>query len=306
MATDLRTPLPPRDPRRLPRWVWRLILDVVDEYRRDRVGDLAASITFWAILSVPAAALAMVSTLSSLDAVIGASLASDFQQSVEDRISETFADADPIIATTRELFETNSTGLATFAMLVALYSLSRAFAGLIRALDEAYGVTEGRPWWWLRIVGAALGAGTVVIVAAAAVALAVVPDLPIGDTRWLTPPVVVAVVVLWASALFHFAPNRRTPWRYDLPGSIIATAGWLGAGQLFTLYVREVGGNDVRSAVGAILLALTLVHLLSIVLLVGAEVNDVIAQRAGIGRRRPTFGEHARRLRRAAEKLGPS
>jgi membrane protein len=49
------------------RWLWQLAKDVVDEYKHDRVGDLAASITFWTILSIPAAVLALVSALSSLE-----------------------------------------------------------------------------------------------------------------------------------------------------------------------------------------------------------------------------------------------
>mgnify|MGYP001551755708 CR=1 FL=1 len=64
-----------------------------------------------------------------------------------------------------------------------------------------------------------------------------------------------------------------------------------------------VGGGDVQSALGAILLALTLIHLLSIILLIGAEVNDVISKRAGVVERRATVGEHARRIQSAVQEV---
>ncbi len=55
---------PPLSPVPFARWLWQLAKDVIEEYRRDGVGDLAASITFWTLLSIPAAILAMVSALS--------------------------------------------------------------------------------------------------------------------------------------------------------------------------------------------------------------------------------------------------
>lgn len=297
---SLTSPRPPRHPRRFLAWSWQLVRDVARGYAHDGVGDLAAAITFWAILSLPAAALAIVSTLSELDRVVGASLVEDFENAIVDLVEETFVDATSLVDATRELFQTNQAGVATAATLVAVYSLSRAFAGLIRALDRAYGVDEARPWWFVRLLGVLLGLGTVAIVAASSTLLAFLPSLPFASfTHLLTVPLIVGVVVLWTATVFHFGPNQRTPWRYDFPGAVFSAIGWLGAVQLFALYLRVVGSDDLRSALGAIVLALTLLHLLGIILLVGAEVNDVIARRAGVAERRTTLGEHAQRLRRA-------
>ena len=299
MVPDLRTPTPPRSPLLLPRWLWTLTKDVVDEYRRDGVGDLAASITFWTILSVPAAVLALVSALSSLESVVGASIANDVETEIEQFITDTFADSDALNDTVSELFTTSSAGVATVATLVALFTLSRAFAGLIRALDVAYEVDDGRPWWFVRLVAIGLGVGTILIVAAGATFLAVLPSLPLGGVlRWLTAPAVLAALILWAATVFHVGPNHRTPWRYDLPGAVVTTIGWIAASQGFALYVRVAGGgNDVQTSVGAILLALSLMYLLSIVLLIGAELNDVLARRAGVVQQPPSVRARARTLR---------
>lgn len=309
MDLDHRSATPPARPEALARWLWRLTRDVVDEYREDGVGDVAASITFWTILSIPAAVLALVSVLSSLESVVGASFANDVETEVQGFIADTFADSTTLNDTVTELFNSSSAGLATVATIVALFTLSRAFAGLIRALDIAYEVNEGRPWWYVRLVAIALGFGTIVVVAAAATFLALLPSLPFdGVVRLLTAPVVLLGLVVWAATVFHIGPNHRTPWRYDLPGAIVTTIGWILASQGFALYVRAAGrGNQVQTSVGAILLALTLLHLLSIVLLVGAELNDVLARRAGIVQPVPTVNERARtwqqrRARRASER----
>lgn len=281
---ERRSPVPPWRPRQLARWTWQLTKDVLGEYRRDGAGDLAAAITFWTVLSIPAATLAIVSALSSLDGVVGSSTADDARNWVRDFIADQFVNSTALQNAVDELFGAPNRGVIGVATLVAVFTLSRAFAGLIRALDNAYEVPEGRRWWHARLVAIGLGLGTIAVVASAAVLLAFLPALPIGVfARVTTLLVVFAALVLWAATIYHVGPNHRTPWRFDLPGAVVTTIGWIGSTQLFAVYVRVAGGrNQVQSTVGAILLALTLMYVLSLVMIVGAELNEVISKRAGV------------------------
>lgn len=276
---------PPLHPAKLARWVLQLGRDVLDEYRDDDVGDLAASITFWTLLSIPAAVLALVSALGSLESFVGANLAADAEREVLEFIERTFTDESSTLSNAvSELFSTSSSGLFTIALVVAFYTLSRGFAGVIRALDRAYEVDDGRSWLHLRLVSLGLGIGSIVTIAGAAAVLAVLPLLPgSGVLRWLAAPLVVVLLVLWAATVYHVGPHHRTPWRFDLPGAILTALGWVAATQGFTWYVRLADqGNQVQTTIGAVLLALTLLYALSVILLLGAEVNDVIARRAGV------------------------
>ncbi len=248
---------------------------------------------------MPAAILALVSALSSLESVVGASVANDVEAQVQQFVVDTFADSDALNETVVELFNSSSTGVATVATLAAVFTLSRAFAGLIRALDIAYEVDDGRPWWFVRIVAIGLGAGTIVVVAAGATLLAVLPSLPFDSVfHFLAAPGVFLGLVMWAATVFHIGPNHHTPWKYDVPGAVLTTVGWVIASQGFAFYVRASGqGNAVQTGVGAVLLALSLMYVLSIVLLIGAELNDVLARRAGVVRQAPSVTERARALR---------
>lgn len=296
MKVDLDSARPPLRARPLLRWAWQLAKDVLKEFQEDGIGDVAASITFWTILSIPASVLALVSASSSLERFAGASVANKVETEIQQYITDTFTNPETLNQTVAELFNTSSAGVATVATLFAFFTLSRAFAGLIRALDIAYEVEEGRPWWLLRLVAIGLGVGTVVVVASGATALATLPFHSL--LRLLTAPSVFLVLVVWAATVFHFGPNHQTPWRYDLPGAIVTTIGWIVASQGFAVYVRVSGqGNQVQSGIGAILLALTLMYLLSVVLLVGAEVNDVLARRAGVVSEPRSVSERAQSLR---------
>lgn len=299
MTSDQLSPTPPIGPRSLARWLWKLARDVLDEYSQDNVGDLAAAITFWTILSIPAAVLALVSALSFLEPVIGTSLAADVEAETQKFIRETLVDSDTLSSAVDELFNETGSGVAILATLVALFTLSRAFAGLIRALDVAYEVAEGRPFWYVRIVAIGLGFSTIVVVASTATFLALLPSLGLGPVMSFVAPVAAfSVLVLWAATLFHIGPNHKTPWRFDVPGAIFTALGWVLTTQLFAYYVRlSEGGNEVQSSVAVVLLALTLMYLLSVVLVVGAEINDVIARRSGVAREVKAVTDRAREAR---------
>lgn len=297
MTDRPRSARPPASPRAFLSWFWQLTKDVVNEYRQDGAGDLAASITFWTVVSIPAAVLALISGLSSLDAVAGSSVAADVERRAQDFIDDQFVNSAALSSAVDELFGSANTGVITVASIVAVLSLSRAFTGLIRALDNAYGVERGRSWWHTRIVAVGLGASTLLVVAAAATVLALLPELG-GLARWLTAPIVMVTLVAWAAMVFHIGPNHRTPWRFDIPGAIVTALGWALSTQLFALYVRLTAGrNEVQSTVGAVLLFLSLMYVLGTVIIVGAELNDVISRRAGVVQARPSVRAKARTLR---------
>ena len=134
------------------------------------------------------------------------------------------------------------------------------------------------------MVAIGLGVATVVIATGSAVVLALLPELP-GGTAFavLAAPAAFLLIILWAATLFHVGPYHRTPWRYDFPGAILTAVGWVASTQGFALYIRFTDqANQVQTTIGAVLLGLTLMYVLSIVMLVGAELNDVLSRRAGV------------------------
>ena len=57
----------------------------------------------------------------------------------------------------------------------------------------------------------------------------------------------------------------------------------------------------MQTTVGAVLLGLTLMYLLSIIMLVGAELNDVLSRRAGVVQQPVRFKE---RIEAVKERIG--
>jgi membrane protein len=257
----------------------------------DSVGDLAASSAFFTLLMLPAGVLAFVASLGSLETFVGSGVAEDTRDAVLSWIVRTFgSDAGPITNTASEVFDQTSAGIATFSFLIALYALSRGFGGLIRALDGAYDIEERRRWWWIRIHAVNLGIGTIALAGFGSwLRFGLWPKLPdVWVIQALAEPIMLLLFVGWTLMLLRFGPNHRVPLRYDRPGAVLSSFVWLALFVGFALYVRvATASNGALGIAGAALAVFTLIYLVNYSLLVGAELNEILARRAGVVQERP-------------------
>lgn len=272
------------------RSAWTFVWDVAKRWYFGGIGDLAAGVTFWILLSLPAVVLAMVSALGVLDSLLGRSLSIEVEEDITGFIERVFSsEAEGIAIAVDELFAQQELGLLTISVALTLWTISRGFAGMIRALDGVYEVDDGRAWYYTRIVALILGLGSLLVsVPIVLLEIFVWSRFPDGAVETILRAVVaVVILVFWASMIFHYGPSIRTKWRWDLPGSIVAAIFWWILTVGYQSYIDVVSGrNGVLSAIGASLLALTWVWLAAQVLLIGAAVNVQVATMIGIERSR--------------------
>ena len=266
---------------------------MVDEWTHDRVPDTAAAVAFWAVLSLLPAFLTVASLLGPLDALLGGELAQDVQDEVLGFLGRILTDeAGGTIDAARSLFEDERPGLLTFSLLAAIWTVSRAFAALVRALDVAYDVVERRSWLRIRAIGLAVAVGTLLAATLALVVLVLGPlfgtgediaaEIGLGDQfvfLWnvVRLPFAFVVLVLWATTVFHVAPDHRSTWRSDLPGGVLTTVLWLAFSGGLRVYLEIAQtGNAVFGTLGGALIVLLWFWLLSLAILIGAELNFVL------------------------------
>ncbi|MEM9711058.1 MAG: YihY/virulence factor BrkB family protein [Actinomycetota bacterium] len=305
--------------RRIARSTWDVTVEVVREFSRDRVMDLAAGVTFFMVFAVPAAALAFTAFLGLLAPVFGENLRDDARDAVSDFIRDEIAANEDLIETVESLFDTQGAGLFTAAVILAIYAMSRGFAGLVRALDAAYDLDDRRSWLSVRLTAVGLSIGTIVMAALALAAFVIGPAFGAGQdvadriglgsgfaTFWdlARGPVMFLVLIGWATLIFHIGPDHQTPWRYDVPGALLTGVLWLALSVGFGIYVDlTADSNQVVGIISTALVALTWLHFTFVALLVGAELNGVLAQRAGISEQRERSDTAERLAREAYEKV---
>ena len=283
------------EPRRA--W-WRrvagTIREVVEEVIDDGALDSAASVAFWLLLSLPATLLAGLASLS----LLGDDLVEELRDATNEFVDRVFTgEADELRDTIDALFDQNYAGLFSVSIVIAFVTMSRGFAGLIRALDVVYDVEESRGFLRVRLAAVGLGIGTLATVALSTYLWS------ISESAGVSPVVRVAValviLVVWAATIFHVGPNHHTPWRYDLPGAVLAAIGWLLVSVGYGWYIQLAGsGNQAVGLAGALLFGMTWVWIVCLILLVGGELNEILADRAGV------ISENTSTLARFRERRG--
>lgn len=288
--------------------------DLVREWQADRVSGLAGEIAFFGVLSLFPTLLALAAALGSLQALAGGDLATQAEEEVISFLERILtSEAEGTIDAVRSLFDASSPGALTIGTLAALWAASRGFASVINALDVAYDIEEGRSFVHLRLTAIGMAIGTIVVLALVLAMLVLGPLLGTGGDvadlvglggafatfwDWVRWPSALVLMAAWAATVFHVAPNHKTPWRWDLPGAVLTTVGWAAISLGFRLYLSIAGEtNQVLGTLGGALIVLLWLYLLAVALLVGGELNAILAIRHDVVQEpRATAGANLLRL----------
>lgn len=257
----------------------------IAEFGKDQCTDLAAGLTYYAVLALFPAILALVSLLGvfgqgpetakqvmDLAAQSGITLPEQIQEPITQLVSAK-----------------QSAGIALVSGLVlALWSASGYVGAFGRALNRMYEVPEGRPIWKLRPMQVFVTLIMVAIVALIATGLVVsggiartVGDLiGLGDTsvliwsiaKW---PVMVALVVLLVALLYHLTPNvKKRKFKWLSLGAFVGLATWAVLTVGFGFYVANFSSyNKTYGSLAGVIIFLLWLWISNVALLFGAELD---------------------------------
>ena len=274
-----------------------MIDELIREALAKRITGRAAEVSFYGMLSLFPALLILAGAVGPLEVLIGHDLALRAEAAVIDFMDLVLTErATGVVDAVRELFNRKSGGLLTTAAILGFWTLSSAFSSVIVALDVSYGVVERRSWIRIRLTALGLALGNILTLAIILIVIVLRPLLGrfLADRfgldsvfsffwDWRGAPIAFATIVLWTTTLYHVAPNRRAPWRRDLPGGIMAAVLWLVVSYGLNLYLRLAAGfNQVLGILGGGLILMIWVYLLSLVILFGGELNGLLSRRRAI------------------------
>jgi len=280
---DSRKPDSPNDLVK-PTWMY-VAKRTLREFTKDQCPDAAAGLTYYAVLSLFPALLALVSLIGIFgDAGRTTSALLDIVQQ--------FAPGPGVDAMRQpieELTQSNTAGLAlVFGILVALWSASGYTTAFSRAMNRVYEVDEGRGFVKLRgtmlavtivaVVGAAIAAA--ILVLSGPVAEAIGGAIGLSETaltvwniaKW---PVLILIVVAIIAVLYYFTPNVKQPkFRWMSMGSFIALIIFALASLGFGFYVANFSNyNKTYGALAGVIIMLLWLWILNMSLLFGAEFD---------------------------------
>jgi membrane protein len=185
-------------------------------------------------------------------------------------------------------------GLLSVGAAGALWGASRGVQSIILALNVVYDVRHPRPWWRRQVVSLVLTVTFTLFTLTGLILLGFGERIgrglaeraglgPVFSASWSVLHWV-AVVVLLLTAMdlvYHFAPAVRQRWHWLTPGSAFALTAWLLASIGLRLYVTHFANyNATYGSIGGVILLLLWLYVSSVALLVGGEINAVIARAA--------------------------
>jgi membrane protein len=178
-----------------------------------------------------------------------------------------------------------------FGVLATFWSGWAAADAIFKAVNRAYELQETRPWWMLWAISILMVLGFALVI----VSLALVVFGPEVSTyvQSLTglPEAFLALwsVVRWSLAflavtvahalLYYVAPNAKVPFKWITPGGFAATVLILVSSVGLDLWVAKFGHyNQIYGQIGAIMVLMLWLYVTGLMVLIGAEINAVLAR----------------------------
>lgn len=266
---------------RLPITPWQLVRRTAAEVVKDDVLGMAGQLAYFFVLALFPALIFFVSLVAYLPGDMPAQLVSSLRPLLPAAVVDVVQDQITALTTAEPH------GLLTFGLFVALWSSSAALIAISSTLNRAYDISEGRPWWKVRLlaIGLTLILATVVTAALGLMILGPMLAAKMGAWFGLGPsfvtawnigrwPVIFLLVSFGIALVYYYAPDADQEWIWITPGSILATLLWIGASLGLQTYLKMAGSFEATyGTLGGAMVLLLWLYVTGIAILIGGEMN---------------------------------
>jgi membrane protein len=261
---------------------------IMREASEDDAFDRAAGLAFYFMLAFFPLLIFLISVLGLMP-------------SAQDKLIEYLTKATPPEAKellrdwTRSVEDKTTGGLLSLSLLVSLWAASSGMNALMRALNVAYEVEEGRPWWKARLVAIGLVlalavfviGGALLIIFGDALAAALAGRFGFGEVFTAVWPYVdyligLALLVVGIGMIYRFAPNAQQNWRRHAPGAVFAVVAMAISSFLFSIYLDYAPSYSATyGSLGAVIVLMLWLYILGLAIFLGGEINSESGKAVG-------------------------
>jgi len=189
-------------------------------------------------------------------------------------------------------------GLLTVSILGAIWTASSAVEGMRTILNRAYHVATPPAYWFRRGLSVLQLLLFTFLTISGMILMVTVPLLienietllgihvTVIDKNYVNHIVMlISVATLFAgvSSVYYFIPNIKQRFVSVAPGAAMVVLFWLGAAQLFSLYLSHFEQvNLIYGSLGGIIATLVFFYICNMIFIFGAEFNYQIVHRVGM------------------------
>jgi membrane protein len=274
--------------------VFTILKGIVKNIGQDKLTLHASAVAYNFIFAIVPLLIFTLSLASAVSRAINPNTAVTVQNVVNwliERLPATTAEA--LSVPIKGALEQSSGGIITVGALLALVGARGAMGSLVTALNASYRVEETRSFIRRQVlaVGLTFATGLGIILA---IALFLLGDqliqilsgpLNLGGTAttvWslLRFPLILIILIVAMATLYWAGPNTEIPFRWLSPGAALAVVGFVVVTLFINVYFQYAGGYAKSYGVlGGVLAFIFYLYVMSLVILVGGELNAALARR---------------------------
>lgn len=246
----------------------------------------ASNTAYFIVLSVFPALLLVLSglrftglKLESLLELFGDFLPNALMDTVEGIIASVYSNA--------------SGAVAGVSALTALWSASKGLYGLLLGLNNIYGVSEDRGYFFTRAISVfyTLLLGIVILLTLVLHVfgnslISMLKSIPIPGIAFLLELLdlrfflLVFLQTVLFTLMYMFLPNRRNRLVESLPGGLLASIGWLVFSNLYSIYVTNFSSySNIYGSVYGIAISMLWLYCCMSILFFGGALNRLLMRK---------------------------
>jgi membrane protein len=188
-----------------------------------------------------------------------------------------------------------SGGLLSFSLIFSLWSSSQGVRALLVALNRAYDIEEGRPFWKSQLLALGITMALCLLIIGGVILITFGDPLleSLGSflgieqragSVWavLHYTTGLAMLVVGMGSVYYFGPNvKQNVWRIA-PGTFFAVIAFIVVSYLFSLYLRYAPSYyAVYGSLGAVIILMLWLYLMAFIMYLGGEINAEVQKLAG-------------------------
>lgn len=256
------------------------------ETNNDNLVDLAAVMSFYFVLSLMPFLLVIAAFVGWLPST---NLWHSFAQWATDYLPP---ESRTLVFSTVVDLTHGYEGFLSVGLAGTLWTASSGFVSLMESLTVVYDAKEQRGFWKKRVIAivATLIAALFLIASFGVLAAgrwtgiqlwthlesSVSLHIILESMRWLATLVLMCLAL---DLINYFLPNCRRRWTWLTPGTLFVALAFVVASVVFNFYIRDFSNYPhLYGALAAFIVLMSWIYIACLILLIGAEIDNSLAQ----------------------------
>jgi membrane protein len=275
--------------------IYKILKNLITNIDRDDILHQASSVAFSFTLAVFPALIFLFTLLpyipiSFLPLVDG----QNFQESLQEFIGD-LAMLDQVSQTIQDLLNNPRGDLLSFSVLLSLFLSTNGMMELSQTFNKIYKTIDKRGYWFTRLIATGLTVILAIVLFTSILLLIfgnivlkymvqngmLAQDFLYYSLIFFKFLVLFILFLIAISIVYYFAPALHNRWKFISIGSVVATLLSIIVSYIFSFYINNFGTyNKVYGSIGAMIAMMVWIYMISVILLIGYEINSSIDQAA--------------------------